>query len=120
MRTVSFYHKESGILHGLQLTASDDDVVDKNTPSGHVAIDGHHDQRKLKVDIATGKLVPHTAPADPEMQDRERRAWARARIRSLEEQSLRLVRKHTLGDPRAFEQLQAVDAEITKLEKDLA
>lgn len=56
MRVVSFYHKETGKLHSNKLMASDDSMVDMNTPIDHVAIDGHHDHLSNRVDVTTGEI----------------------------------------------------------------
>lgn len=55
MKTVSFYHRETGLLNGQMLIASDDEAVALNTPPDHAAIDGHHDPLTKRVDVDVHK-----------------------------------------------------------------
>ena len=59
MKTVSFFHKETGALHGNQLICSDDAVVALNTPPDHIAVDGHYNCLSQRVDV----------PMPPELVD---------------------------------------------------
>jgi hypothetical protein len=57
MKTVSFFHKDTGALHSNQLICSDDSVVAMNTPADHIAIDGHFDHLSKRVDVANPEFV---------------------------------------------------------------
>ena len=52
MRTVSFFHKETGMFNGNHMIVSDDSVLALNTPPDHIVIDGHHDPLSKRVDLA--------------------------------------------------------------------
>jgi hypothetical protein len=133
-RHVTFYHKQTGLLHSNLLMASDPDTIALNTPTDHIAIDGHHDHLSQRVDLATGELVDYQPPApsaDHEW-DAESKRWqlngpirakaqARAaavtRIAELEASQHRLVRELlALGDLVALQKLRAVYDEIATLE----
>jgi hypothetical protein len=57
MRQVSSYHKETRLLNGSHLLASDDAAIALNTPPDHIAIDGHHDSLSKRVDVANPETI---------------------------------------------------------------
>lgn len=136
MRTVSFYHKDTGVLHRSQLIVSSDALVALNTPKDHIALEGHYDADQYRVNLETGQLVWYQ-PAQPSpdhewneddkrwqltpaASDRiHRRAIAISRIASLETAQHRVVREHALGLSGAVARLQAIDDEIASLRSHL-
>jgi hypothetical protein len=129
MKTVNFYHKETGVLNGTHLLASDDGAVALNTPTDHIAIDGHHDHSSRRVDVATGELIDYQPPSpgvDYEWNADTKRwqlsaaveAWQAARstalaaITVLEGQGIRAMRELALGQVGAADRLAALDALI--------
>jgi hypothetical protein len=54
VRHLSFYHKDTGILHSKRFMTSQSRDVEANTPADHVAIDGWWDCAGQRVDVATG------------------------------------------------------------------
>ena len=63
MRTVSFYHKDTGLFNGAHLTASSSTSVDINTPDGYAAIDGHYDHLSQRIDVETKTVIDYQPPA---------------------------------------------------------
>lgn len=136
MKAVSFYHKETGRLHGNLLIVSDDEVLALNTPADHAAIEGHHDPLSKRFDIETKRIVEWIpdAPSADHVWNPETKRWqpsaaaaekiarghaARARIQELEASQHRHLRGQALGKPGAAEALQAIDDEISALELQL-
>ncbi len=138
MRTVSFYHRVTGILQSAKLTASDDEAVALNTPPGCAAIDGHHDELSLKVDVGTGRLVDYQpsapTPAENYVWNRTTKRWrlndaltekaatrslALMQIAKLEASQHRPLRELVLGDESARVRVRAIEDEITHLRKQL-
>jgi hypothetical protein len=124
MKVVSFYDVASGLFHGNQLIASDDELIAANTPAGHIAIDGHHDRLSKRVDLATGQVVDYTPPA-PSAQllalqaAGDRRKAALARIAQLEASQGRAVREAIIDPIGGLSRLKAINDEIAALRGDL-
>ena len=140
MRSVSYYHKGTGEIHGKTVVASDDRAIELNKPSPeHIALDNPDsglpfDPLSQRVDVSTGKIVDYQPPppsADHEWQGTTRR-WilnqatrerdenkraARARIASLADGERHLIRQLVLNpsDAAARGALQAIDTEIAQL-----
>lgn len=57
MIAVSFFHRETGLLNGIQLTASDDEAVLLNTPVDHLPVNGHHDHLSKRVDVRNPSFI---------------------------------------------------------------
>jgi hypothetical protein len=137
-RNVAFYHKKTGLLHGLSIIASDPDAIALNTPPDHLVIDhpleGALDPLCHRVDVATGEVVPYQPPqpsVDHEW-DIETRRWklnaafaarqaqrtdALAQIRTLEAAQARPHRELTL-DPanvEARKRLESIEGQIAAL-----
>lgn len=137
MRQVSFYHKETGVLNGVQLIVSNHAAVALNTPPDHIAIDGCHDAQSYRVDVATGELIDWQPPqpsSDHEWNAKARR-WrlnaaaearegarrsALAQIAMLEASQHRAIREAALGKTGAGARLQAIDDQIAKLRQQLS
>ena len=58
MRSVSFFHKETGLLHPVTVIASDDEAIKLNTPPDHEPIDNpkdgsvhDHMSRRVNMDV---------------------------------------------------------------------
>lgn len=140
MRSVSFYHKDTGLLNGSHLMVSNDHMVALNTPPDHLPIDGHHDCLSKCVDLATGKIIEHQPPAPSlehewnaekrrwvvkeEVQGRiDRRVVAVMKIDQLEKKELRVLREIVirLMDLNDVESSRLLDIEkqIEELRKDL-
>jgi hypothetical protein len=136
VKILSFYHKDTGIFIGNQMILSDDSMVKANTPPDHIAIDGHHDHMRKRVNVETGEVIDYQPPPPSAehvwdestktwnlnaaaMAKIERRRTAYARISILESSSLRALREHALGLPGADQKLKDIDAEIAALRADL-
>jgi len=145
VKSVMFYHHETGILHRNHLVTSDDALVSKNTPADHEPIevpDGRRfDHLSQRVDVAqlrggehatAAHLVDYQPPqpsADHEWNASTKRwqlsaaaqaaaaasAAARARKAELIESQHDLVRRAVLGDMDAKRQLTAIEDEILAL-----
>jgi len=136
VRHVTFYHKESGLLNGRSLVASDNRLVALNTPDGYIAIDHPEgstlDHLSQKVDIETGNIVDYQplAPSEDHEWDararryrlkpdvkaiRDRQEAAVIRISMLERESITALREAVLDKDGAMERLKAIDDEITSL-----
>jgi hypothetical protein len=141
MKHITFYHKDTGILHPMSIILSDDVMVEANTPKDHIPID-HPEGKQLdplsqRVDVATGKVVdyqPDKPSADHEWNTETRR-WqlnqvvqakigadkmARQLIAKLESSQHRLIREITLGmGTDAVTKLKTIDTQIADLRKSL-
>lgn len=135
MKTVSFYHAQTGIFNGRVLSTDDPKAVQNNTPSGYVAIEGAFDSRSQRFDVSTGKIIAYQPPSpspDHEWNEAANK-WvlkqsvaqlanaktaARTRIAALLESQSTVVRKHLLngGAPATLDRLRAIDEEISALE----
>lgn len=137
MKSVMFYHLDTGILRPSHFTTSDDSLVELNIPDNHAAIEGHHDHLSRRVDLAAGIVVDYQPPqpsADHEWNADIRR-WqltaaaqakadareaALARIAFLEgAPSRRAAREHALGYDGALARLKTIDDEIIALRQKL-
>lgn len=129
MRTVCFYHKETGLFSGKLLTVTDDTSVELNTPTGHAAMDGAFDSLSQSVDIETGEVIDYQPPSpsvDHEWNAATKRwqltvaaqskiddhAASMVTITGSELRSLRALREFALGLPGAEDRLKAIEAEI--------
>lgn len=139
MRSVSFYHKETGLLHAVTVVASDDEAIKLNTPADHEPIDNPadgsvHDHLSRRVDLETKTVVDYQPPQpspDHEWNEttkrwqlnsatREReskRRDAHARIAALADEERHLIRRLALNafDGEAKERLAKIDSEIAEL-----
>lgn len=59
MITVSFYHKDTGVICDYHLHTSDETTIALNTPTDHRAIDGHYDHLSQRIDVS---VAPATVP----------------------------------------------------------
>lgn len=137
MKIVSFYNKETGLLHDKALMAGSERDIEINTPAGHVAVDGHHDALSKRVNVATGEIIDYQPPQpSPDHEwngttqrwqlsaialDRtNRRTAAAARIRDLEAASVPAMRELLLsGGVAARQKLQAIEDEIVGIQASL-
>ena len=86
--TVSFADAETGIFTG-RVFRGTRRLLALNTPPGCIAVDGRHDPRTSRVDLATGQVVRYEAAPDHEAEARARRRRLKRRIASLEQRELR-------------------------------
>lgn len=136
MKTYSFHHKDTGLLHGKRVVTDFVAVAEINTPADHVVIEGEYDHLSQKVDTATGAVVDYQPPqptADHEWNADEKRwnltqdaltrrhlhAMAVDGILTLENKQLRAMREYMLGDTTAVRRLKDIDDQIAALRKDL-
>lgn len=132
MKTIGFYHKDTGLLNGTQLMVSDDSMIALNTPADHVAIEGQFDSLSQQVDIASGAIIDYQPPPPSIDHDwnADTKRWqlsaaaqakldahghATACIAQLEAAQHRAIREAALGQAGAVARLQAIDAEIASL-----
>lgn len=139
MRSVSFYHRDTGAIHPVSIVASDESAIALNTPADHVAIDNPvdgsvHDWQSRKVDVKTGEVVDYQPPQpspnhewnsttkrwQQNLATREResrRRDAHARIAALADEERHLIRRLALNafDAEAKERLAKIDSEIAEL-----
>lgn len=133
MRHVTFFHKETGLLHHVSVLVSDDAAVALNTPHDHIAIDhppeGILDRLSQRVDVTTGEVVAYQPPRpsnNHEWDERSKR-WkpseasrarvaALAQIRMLEANQSRAIREFLLGRGSA-DRLREIDDQIGELRK---
>ncbi|MBE7420680.1 MAG: hypothetical protein HS128_23535 [Ideonella sp.] len=115
MRTVSFYHRATGIFTAQQLTA-DDAMIAANTPLDHVAIDGQFDHLRERVD-ATGKVVAWRHPSLDRIEAAEARRRLEQRATMLEQRQTRAIRSLLLdpNDEQARAILRSIETEIGAL-----
>lgn len=136
MKSYSFYHRETGVIHPKKFGTDDTTQLAGNTPVDHAAIEGYHDHLSKRFDFEAKQVVEWIPPApsadhvwNPEtlrwqesaatMEKIARRNAALVRIALLEASQHRHVREHALGMAGALEALQAIDAEIVSLRPDL-
>ena len=135
MKQYSFFHKETGLLHPQKFSTNDDTQLSGNTPAEHIAIEGHHDHKRKRVNVETKEVIGYQPPspsADHVWTDEhgwqlseaalakiERKRSAAARIAYLESTQHRAIREHALGTPGAEQRLKDIDAEIASLRSDL-
>lgn len=121
MRNVTFYHKDTGLLHPVTVVTNDDRAVALNTPADHVAIDhpegGRLDHLSQRVDVTTGNVADYQAPPSPDQEWRAQFSAARvsgARRAELVSQQHSLVRRLALNpsDGPARTALESIDAEL--------
>lgn len=136
MRSVRFYHKDTGIFHDLTIVCSDDRAVELNTPENHSAIDNPsdgsiYDHLSQKIDVSTGQVIDYipTPPSDEHEWDGILRRWqlnatavdreakrssADTRISVLAEEERHLIRRLILDpqDAVSRKRLEEIDAEI--------
>jgi hypothetical protein len=146
MKTWSFYHAETGTLHHGKFAMTGDpesahfrEMLARNTPEGHVAIEGEYDHLSQRFDIASGAMVDYQPPqpsSDHEWNAATKRwrlksaatarqqadAQARSRIADLIGEQHDHVRAFALDptDTAARMQLLRIDAEIAQLRADFA
>lgn len=143
MKTFSFYHRESGVVHHQRFGTDTGDEQRRerqlaaNTPADHVAIEAVLDHLSQRVDLTgeTPAVVDYQPPAPstdhewnaetkrwqlkPEVAQRQaERERAFAKIRALESSQPRAVREAVLGQAGAVERLAAIDKQIAELRKD--
>jgi hypothetical protein len=120
MKTISFYHKDTGIISSYKVTG-DDELAKQNTPIDHIAIDGYHSHLVKKFDLETKSIVDYVPPPVTEEQDKiANSAAARIRIRQLENAQPRIVREMLLyPNDGHIKKLWDIENEIENLRKDL-
>lgn len=139
----SLFDKATGLFVGRQFSGSVADLP-ANVPPELGAIDGQHDHRNRRVDLATGRVVDWTPPppADtwdcrhawdedsrlwvpeptPAAIERARQARIKAEMLTVEAQQARPTRELVL-DPQnrtALARLQALDRQLDALRAALA
>ena len=136
MRSVSFYHKDTGIIADRRMVFSDPDAISLNTPVDHIVIDGHHDHLCRRVNVETGELIDYQPPQpspdhewdvttkrwniNAEIQERQQKQLrASAELDRLEKKAIRMLIEITLGDLTQLSRLTALNAQIAKLREDL-
>lgn len=62
MKTYSFADAATGVFSGRSFSGPADWVED-NTLAGTVAVEGLHDPRRVRLDVATGEVVQYMPPA---------------------------------------------------------
>lgn len=132
MKTVSFYHQETGLFHPTSLTASDESIIALNAPPDHLAMEGAHDHLSRRVDVITGEIVDYQPPAPStdhgwdETAKRwvlsqhaqelaTRRGTALVEIRDVESRALGALIEHALGYEGARDRLEALHKQIVDL-----
>ncbi len=118
MKTVHFYHKETGVFNGVRFSSSDEKTIALNTPPDHVTFEGEVDPTVQRVDVITGKLVSHVYEKDQRTIEREQHVQRRKiqrQIDQLEQRSLRAYREMLLGYDGAKQRLQTIDEQIIVL-----
>lgn len=137
MRThFSFYDKTTGEIKPLSFRAPNDAHVQANTPPNCEVIEGRFDHLSQRVDLDSGEVVDYIPPqpSDDHEWNNETKRWvlsakaqlavskdrqARAEIERLEQQSMRSIREQALGDESAKARIEAIDAQIVELRKDV-
>lgn len=142
MKTVTFYHKNTGMLSPLTVVVSDDRMIEINTPEDHVAIEHPKnrtpwDYLSHKFDIASNSIVDYQppSPSHEHVWNTELRRWvlhpevlqrnmelseARQRLRYLlAEVQPHAIREHALGYEGSLERLKKLDDEVNELRKKL-
>lgn len=109
MKHWSFYDPATGLLTGRQFTGPED-MLEYNTPAGHATIEGHHDRRKKRVDLASGELVDHELPPS----EVERKRDLLRAIAALELQQHRALREAVLGIEGGLERLRTLEGQIAQ------
>jgi hypothetical protein len=121
VRQFSFYHRDTGELHGKVVTLNVPDhemeqAAASNAPADHLPISGTHDWKEKRVDISTAEVVQREGAAPKAKNDPQRRMRTLARISELERnQARRVCELLAERDPR----LKAMDEEIQALRADL-
>lgn len=144
LRRFHFFDQNTGLIHAkhiaLDVPSGHDAIAGKNAPAGHAVLEGTFDPLSQKVDTATGGVVDYQPPqpsAEHEWNADTKR-WALnvaaqakldarhsalAQIGALEGGQHRKVREAVLAiadaSHPAVAPLQALDAQIAALRKDL-
>lgn len=142
MKAYSFYDPATGLFTGGRYST---DIVSgdrlaaalaANTPKGTRSVEGDHDMLSSCIDVVTGKVVDYQPPAPSgdhvwnpatkrwvlstsAQQKVTARTAALARIAQLEAAQPRALRELALGYENAKARVEAIDAEITSLRKEL-
>jgi len=140
VRMISYYHKDTGMFKDHHLTASDDKMVALNTPTDHIAIEGHHDHLSRCVDIKTGEIVDYQPPqpsSDHEwniktkrwqfsaeaIERKARKPDALSKIAKLEDSQHRIIREAVMAlilgqeTKTHYQHLAGIDDEVALLRK---
>jgi len=137
MKTYSFYHAETGVLHPDVFFSTNPDTLPANTPVGHVAIEGMVDALSQRFDLRSKQIVDYQPPQPSSKHEwnKETKRWqlnsaasaveesrtrALNQIAALEQSQNRIVREHLLGDASALERLAQIDNRIAELRKELS
>ncbi len=64
MKTYSFYEPDTGLFTPRQFSGPEE-TVEANTPAGTVAIEGQHDWRRVRFNLATQEIEPYQPPSPP-------------------------------------------------------
>lgn len=123
MKSFSFYHKDTGALHGriISLNVPENELgeaIKANAPVDHLPISGAHHPDESRVDVSTKSVIPRTDGKRSSAQNTERRMLVLTRIVSAEARQARRVRE-LLIEKHGDDQLSAIDAEIQALRADL-
>jgi hypothetical protein len=78
MKTISFYHKNTGLLHPMVLTVSTGQDVSTKTPIDHIPIEGHYDPTCMRVDLQTKTVIDYIPPqpSSDHQWNRNTKRWA--------------------------------------------
>lgn len=116
MKRVSFYHRDTGILHPCRLIVTDDSQIALNTPPDHVAIEGHFSEISHWFDLERGEIVERQTEAmvlsPAALNDQTRR-----KIAAAEAGQGRAIRDAVLGVDAS--RLAAIEDEIAALRAQL-
>lgn len=116
----SYYDPATGLFTGDTFGTTDENAVSLNVHAARPAVEGRHDHRTKRVDLATMEVVDYQPPPPTAAVLKARRgAEALSQIGALEAMQPRVVRELLLGAPAAKDRLQAIDDAIAKLRSDL-
>jgi hypothetical protein len=147
MKQYSFYQKDSGAIHHVLFQTDDDGQLKNNTPPDHIAIEGAHDHRNKRVNVATGEVIDYQPPAPSDdhewnaetkfwqvktavLDKQNKRSHALYQIAALEASQQRVIRELVLnlagtkvfaeGELSATrDRLHDIDTKIQKFREDL-
>lgn len=118
----SYYDPATGLFTGDTFGTTDEAAVALNVHAERPAVEGRHDPRMRRVDLATGEVVDYAPPAPAaEVLKAQRAAAALEQIAVFEAAQPRAVREMLLlGTPAARARLAAIDEHIAALRTQLA
>lgn len=119
MKQYNFYHKDTGLVHGLSIVINSPDhdaTLKRNCPEDHVPIEGQNlHPTKHRVDIGTGEVLDHK----PELTQEQRRQRIVAEIDQLASGTMHLMREAIIGNIEALHKLTDINNQISELRKQL-